>query len=200
MSCSATIETRVETESNYNAWKASTTRDLTDLATTSNEEKLNQVETDIFNTIECLRSKIAEIKQAPTNVANIQEAVVALQGELLTKEKQLEVAKQRALSISHPERATSDYEGWFPLGRPMRPTSLFLLIGFSLFFLLFFFGILMSFLGFNIQLSWMVPGATAAVPRQGWLGMIMGWINPLSLAAILAVVITGSLLIWMGTK
>lgn len=204
MSCSSSLETRINSGSSYTTWKNQATTDLNTLTATPNEATLSSVESDIFSTIECLRTKIASIKESPTNVANLQQRIVDIQKELTEKEAMYETAKERALSISHPEEKTSNYEGWFPLGRPMRSTSLFILIGFSIFFTLFFFGMLMSLLGFQIQLSWILPRigvpGTSTAPAKGWLAIILSWINPLSLAAVAALIITGGFLISMATK
>jgi len=207
MSCTTAIEARIENGSSFETWKNATTTDINTLAAASvlsadQLTTLQTLENDIYATINCIRTKSSSIRNSPTNVANIQERIVALEKEISTKKDQYEVAKQRAESIYAPEQKTSDYEGWFPIGRTMRSTSIFILIGFSIFFTLFFFGLLMSLLGFNIQLSWAVPQfkMPGAMPTQGWIAMIMGWINPLTLAALAALLITSSFLIWMGTK
>jgi hypothetical protein len=211
MSCTTAIEARIMNGASFETWKTATTGDTNTLATEASALTPNQLitlqtlENDIFATVNCIREKSTVIRAAPTSVSNIQERIVALQKELSMKEDQYEVAKQRAESIYATEQKTSNYEGWFPLGRSMRPTSLFILIGFSIFFTLFFFGMLMSLLGFNIQLSWVVPnfqmpGARPALPSQGWIAMIRGWINPLSLAAGTALLVTGGFLISMRTK
>jgi hypothetical protein len=210
MSCPTNIEARINNASTFETWKNATTTDINNFPANGilnvNElANLQTLESDIFSTVNCLREKSNAVRNTPTNVANIQERIVALEKEISTKKDQYEVAKQRAQSIYAPEQKTSDYEGWFPIGRTMRSTSLFILIGFSIFFTLFFFGLLMSLLGFNIQLSWVVPqfkmpGARPSLPTQGWIAMILSWINPLSLAAFTALLITGGFLIWMGTK
>lgn len=210
MSCPTNIETRINNGTTFQTWKDGTMTDIDNFPANGSLDanqltQLQTLESDVFSTVNCLREKINAIRATPTNVSNIQERIIALEKEIATKKDQYEVAKQRAESIHTPEQKTSDYEGWFPIGRTMRSTSLFILIGFSIFFTLFFFGLLMSLLGFQIQLSWMVPqfkmpGARPTVPTQGWMTMILSWINPLSLAAVAALLITGGFLIWMGTK
>jgi len=210
MSCPTNIEARINNGVAFESWKNATTTDINNFPTNGilNENeltKLQTLETDIFSTVNCLREKANAIRNMPTNIANIQERIVYLQAEIATKKDQYEVAKVRAESIHAPEQKTSDYEGWFPIGRTMRSTSLFILIGFSIFFTLFFFGLLMSLLGFNIQLSWAlpqfkIPGARPSVPTQGWIAMLLSWINPLSLAAVTALLITAGFLISMRTK
>lgn len=210
MSCTSAIEARIENGNSTEEWKQSTTNDINGLASAGvlSQDQLSQLRTlenDIFSMVDCARQKINTVKASPTNVSSLQEQIVSLQKEVSLKEDQYEVAKQRAQSIYAPEQKTTDYEGWFPLGRSIQPTSLFILIGFSIFFTLFFFGMLMSFLGFDIQLSWAVPrfqtpGARPAIPTQGWMALLLSWINPLTLAAFAALLITSGFLIWMGTK
>lgn len=199
MACTSAIESRLST-SQFDTWKNQTTNDLNTLSskntlTPAELTQLSALETDIFNTIDCARAKISSIRASPTNVSNLQEQIVAIQKELDLKQSQYDVAKERALSISHPEEKTSDYEGWFPLGRPMRSSSLFILIGFSIFFTLFFFGLLMSLLGFQIQMSWIVPKLQTPGVQTGWWGIIMSWINPLTMAALIALIVTASFLL-----
>jgi hypothetical protein len=204
MSCSTEQNTAIASTNGFTNWKNPILTDLNSSSLTS--EQLTQAESKIFGMVSCLREKIASVKSSPTNVSTLQEQVVALQKELEEKDDQYNVAKERALSISKIEEKTSDYEGWFPLNRPMRSTSLFLLIGFSIFFTLFFFGLVMSLLGFQIRLSWMVPQIpgipSTPLPSQskGYLGMLLGWINPLTLAALTALIITSGFLISMATK
>ncbi len=202
MSCSSAIEGRVNSTPSFTTWKNQTTTDLNTLSSsaTANPSTLSSIESDIFSTIECTRSKIATLRQSPSNVSTLQEKIVAIQSDLKTKQAQFDVAKERALSISHPEEKASKYEGWFPLNRPMQSTSLFILIGFSIFFTLFFFGMLMSLLGFQIRLSWILPSIGTPGPQTGWLGMLRSWVNPLTIAAFVALVITSGFLISMGTK
>jgi hypothetical protein len=204
MSCSAEQNTAIASTNGFSNWKTPILTDLNSGSLTS--DQLTQAESKIFGMVSCLREKIAAVKSSPTNVSTLQEQVVALQKDLKEKEDQYNVAKERALSISKIEEKTSDYEGWFPLNRPMRSTSLFLLIGFSIFFTLFFFGLVMSLLGFQIRLSWMVPqipgipSTQVPIQSKGYLGMLLGWINPLTLAALTALIITSGFLISMATK
>jgi|688.fasta_scaffold368012_2 hypothetical protein len=207
MSCTTAIETKINNGLQFETWKTQTLADINTLASkngvlsASELTQLQALESDLFNTINCIRLKTENLRTAPTNVSTIQEQIVGLQKEIDLKEGQYEVAKERAKSILNPEQKVSDYEGWFPIGRPMRSTSLFILIGFSIFFILFFFGLLMSFLGFQIQLSWVpkfqMPGVKPQIP---WLAMLWSWINPLTLAAITALLVTGGFLIYSYTK
>jgi hypothetical protein len=206
MSCLTSVETKINNPVQFDTWKTQTLTDINTLSAangvlTQNQlTQLQSLESDLFNTVNCIRLKQQALKSAPTNVANMQEQVVALQNEISTKQSQYDVAKERANSIQNPEQKTTDYEGWFPLGRSMRSTSLFILIGFSIFFILFFFGLLMSFLGFQVQLSWTLPRIPTSGPPTPWMTLILSWINPLTMAAFVALLVTSGLLIWMGTK
>jgi hypothetical protein len=207
MSCTGTVERRITQPGSFSTWSTQTLSDVNTLSaatggvlTPDQLTQLQRLETDLFDTVNCLRLKQQALRSAPTNVATMQEQIVALQNEISTKQDQYDVAKERANSIQNPEQKTSDYEGWFPIGRSMRSTSLFILIGFSIFFILFFFGLLMSFLGFQIQLSWALPRIQMSGPPTPWMTLILSWINPLTLAALTALIITSGFLIWMGTK
>jgi hypothetical protein len=202
MSCTTEQNGVLASTSTFTTWKTPITTGLNNASLTPTQ--LTTYEGQIFPMIECLREKIAAIRNSPTSVSTLQEQVVALQTELQEKQNQYDIAKERTLSISNIEEKTSDYEGWFPINRPMRSTSIFILIGFSIFFTLFFFGMVMSLLGFQIRLSWMVPQIPGRpqIPTQskGYLGMLLGWVNPLTLAALTALIVTSGFLISNATK
>lgn len=63
-------------------------------------------------------------------------------------------SKERYEAIAHPELQVSYYEGWFPLVRPMKETSLFILFSIGAFLILFslVFFLRMSGVEFNIQI------------------------------------------------
>jgi hypothetical protein len=81
----------------------------------------------------------------------------------LNKEKDaLEESKDRYEFIANPEMRTSYYEGWFPINRPMKEGSLFLLFASGLFLLLFSVVVFLRMGGIelNIQLPGYMESAT----------------------------------------
>lgn len=69
------------------------------------------------------------------NCIEDQEKRVDLEEYTSTKES-LQESKERLEFIKNPENYVSPYEGWFPLQRPMKDASLFVLFGIGLFVLL----------------------------------------------------------------
>lgn len=55
-----------------------------------------------------------------------------LEVDVASKQEEMEESKSRYESIKAPEQSVSYYEGWFPLFRPMKESSLFTLFGISL--------------------------------------------------------------------
>jgi len=75
-----------------------------------------------------------------------------LKSELLNAKEHLAIAQTRAKSTQNPGKDISAMGFKFPLGRPLRPTSVPFLIGFILFFIIMSFALLLN-LG-SIQISY----------------------------------------------
>lgn len=104
----------------------------------------------------------------------------------LNKEKDaLEESKDRYEFIANPEMRTSYYEGWFPMNRPMKEGSFFLLFASSLFLLLFSVVVFLRMGGIelNIQMPGYMESATGGFFSENR--------NFLTTALILSILIIG---------
>jgi hypothetical protein len=98
--------------------------------------------------------KTIEISQLPVlrHVYSCINEAIAIDPETLKKaETGYETAKARYESISPDHERVSYYEGWLPLFRPVKETSLFVLFGFSVVFLTISILFFLQLGGFQIQ-------------------------------------------------
>lgn len=193
------VSDRVTDQSKFQTWYDATKNSLDSL--TLNDVTLKDLETQIINTISCTQDKIKEKRALPNSNYTLQEQVVSLQTELNGKTDDVRTAKERAQSITNLNQKANQTESWFPLGRPLQQTSLFALIGISIFFTMMVIGLGASYFGFELNLSW-VPGPPQL--RGGFFSSIISlfyaWTNPLSLALLTSLIVTLSIVTWLSVK
>uniref|UniRef100_A0A6C0BJV0 Uncharacterized protein n=1 Tax=viral metagenome TaxID=1070528 RepID=A0A6C0BJV0_9ZZZZ len=194
-----TVSSRVTDQTKFQLWYDATKNslDTPDL----NDTTLKSLENQIIYTISCTQDKIKEKRALPNSNYTLQEQVVSLQTELNDKTDDVRTAKERAQSITNLNQKANQTESWFPLGRPLQQTSLFALIGISIFFTMMVIGLGASYFGFELNLSW-VPGPPQL--RGGFFGSIVSlfymWANPLSLALLTSLIVTLSIVTWLRVK
>ena len=67
--------------------------------------------------------------------------------------KDLEISKERVATLRNPNATLSYYDSWFPLNRPLKNSSLVIILGIAIFlFMISFFMILTTF-GFHLKMS-----------------------------------------------
>jgi hypothetical protein len=146
-----------------------------------------------------VQDQIRSKRSLPNSNYTLQEEVVTLQTTLESLKDDVRTAKERAQSITNLNQKVNQTESWFPIGRPLQQISLFALVGISIFFTMMFIGLMASYFGFELNLSW-VPGPSYM--RQGnsiW-ALLYSWANPLSLALLTSLIITLSIITWLRTK
>jgi hypothetical protein len=104
---------------------------------------------DILRAVEMLQKRVNN-NPATTLQTNIDE-LVAVQAEIAQAKQDLQVAKDRADSL----RLTvpSYYESWFPISRPLRKTTIIVLIAIGIFFFALTFFMALHAFGFILQLN-----------------------------------------------
>lgn len=194
-----TVSSRVTDQTKFQIWYDATKNSLDNA--TLNDTTLKPLEEQIIDTISCTQDKIKEKRALPNSNYTLQEQVVSLQTELNNKTDDVRTAKERAQSITNLNQKANQTESWFPLGRPLQQTSLFALIGISIFFTMMVIGLGASYFGFELNLSW-VPGPPQL--RGGFFGSIVSlfymWANPLSLALLTSLIVTLSIVTWLRVK
>ena len=92
-----------------------------------------------------------------TEIYNSEVEIVGLQKVLEARKLDVEVAKDRATMVQRPELTASYYDGWFPIGRPLKRSSVPILIGLATFFITLGFFTLLELLGISNAFSVNVP-------------------------------------------
>jgi hypothetical protein len=74
--------------------------------------------------------------------------------ESITKKQvAVQIAKDRAASLQNINSKVSFYQSWFPLSKPLKQSSLPVLIGLTLFMFILLFGYLLALMGIEIKLD-----------------------------------------------
>ncbi len=167
--CTDTLDSRLSPDETgvtaFNTWKAQTSAKITELNGTITNNALpdarkGEYETlhrDIAQTLACLQEKQNTELDAANSVYTAQDRIVQLQREIKEREEEIQIAKDRVTYIRDPDAHPSYYQSWFPMDRPMRPSSVPVLIGIVVFFTMLILLGLLSFLGFNLSIG--APGA-----------------------------------------
>ena len=104
---------------------------------------------DITQTLACLKTKLdyyATSAAVPYEIMDINESI----GK---KQASVQIAKDRAASLQNINSKVSYYQSWFPLAKPLKQSSLPILIGLTLFMFVLLFGYLLALLGIEIKLA-----------------------------------------------
>jgi hypothetical protein len=88
-----------------------------------------------------------------TEIAETTQEIKNLQKQLNTRKIDIDVARDRASMTKRPEMTASYYDGWFPLNRPLKTSSIPILIGVSTMLLVSAFLILLEFFGLQTRIT-----------------------------------------------
>jgi hypothetical protein len=142
----------------YTPRGAITAQSFPDFCSSVSSSDILQLITTIKNNTENNRSKsVPHSSATPLQTAAMQfccrlQNNNTLKSELLNAKEHLAIAQTRAKSTQNPGKDISAMGFKFPLGRPLRPTSVPFLIGFILFFIIMSFALLLN-LG-SVQISY----------------------------------------------
>jgi hypothetical protein len=112
----------------------------------------NNTESSSSTSKSVLASSATQLQTAATQFCCTLQNNNTLKSELLKAKEHLAIAQTRAKSTQNPAKDISAMGFKFPLGRPLRPTSVPFLIGFIFFFIIMSFALLLN-LG-SIQISY----------------------------------------------
>jgi hypothetical protein len=103
----------------------------------TNLDSLQRKENTINRLIKCITGDIATLQTEAGKIYNLEKELSEKTKEANSKEEIAKEAKERAKSLETPYNKTSVWEAWFPLGRPLQKESVPVLLGISIFFLIF---------------------------------------------------------------
>lgn len=138
-------------------WSSEYTSSLNTLASlsappsTAQQQTLSAAIKDIENMDECLESQIQELSSSSNNISANQETILALNAKIQKEEENAAIARDRVAYIRDPATAVSNYESWFPMGRPMKLVSMIAILGVTLFVSVFALLIALSAVGIDVS-------------------------------------------------
>jgi hypothetical protein len=141
---------------NFSSWKSMTATSLNSITSSTNptplqQDTLNTTANDIFQTVACLNEKIRGVSELTNRIQTAQEEIISLNRQISEADEHVSIARDRVGYIRNPEKHTSFYESWFPLGRPMDKKSIPILIAINTF--LFIAGIFVIMTIFGLKIS-----------------------------------------------
>ena len=181
------------THDNFTNWKDRQRVAIEGIGLTTDEAAITSKESDLSQALSCLQNEITAQTQTSTSVTTLYDQKNQLQKRIDDKHKSNQVAKDRVALLTNPERKTTVYESWFPLQRPLKLSTVLILLVIGLFFISIFIGILLKQFGItlDISLETKIPGATAGFSK---------YINPLTLGLAGALVITIGVILYLIYK
>lgn len=191
MACASIL--REMTHDNFTNWKDRQRVAIEGIGLTTDEAAITSKESDLSQALSCLQNEITAQTQTSTSVTTLYDQKNQLQKRIDDKHKSNQVAKDRVALLTNPERKTTVYESWFPLQRPLKLSTVLILLVIGLFFISIFIGILLKQFGItlDISLETKIPGATAGFSK---------YINPLTLGLAGALVITIGVILYLIYK
>ena len=191
MACASIL--REMTHDNFTNWKDRQRVAIEGIGLTTDEAAITSKESDLSQALSCLQNEITAQTQTSTSVTTLYDQKNQLQKRIDDKHKSNQVAKDRVALLTNPERKTTVYESWFPLQRPLKLSTVLILLVIGLFFISIFIGILLKQFGItlDISLETRIPGATSSFSK---------YINPLTLGLAGALVITIGVIIYLTSK
>ena len=115
--------------------------------------KLSSNDASLSGIINTLQQRVN--KNPATVLSTDMDSLININSQIVQAEKDLQIAKDRSNSLRKTS-VTSYYESWFPINRPLRKSSMFVLLIIGIFFFtLTFFIVLQSFgLHLHLNISW----------------------------------------------
>lgn len=196
--CSDLVEGRIATSTAFESWRATTDAALTQLAAGTTTPvaltTLSEKEADILQTNLCLQQKLRGLGTATDAISSRQQEILDLEQRIQNQTQLVEISKDRVRYTRKAERPVSFYESWFPVGRPLRPITIPILFGISLFFGVFFLLITFSSMGYIFSLK---------VPDSPFFDMIVAYFSQLGLTTpfwIVLAVLIGFVIYYFRTR
>ena len=165
--CTPTITANI---ANFSTWKSTASTSLNSITSSSNptqlqQDTLNTTANSIFQTIACLNEKIKGVSGLTNEIQTAHESIISLNKQISEADEHVSIARDRVAYIRNPEKHTSFYESWFPLGRPMDKKTIPVLIALNTF--LFIAGIFVIMTLFGLKISF--PLSSTSTMSSGYM-------------------------------
>ncbi len=114
---------------------------------------LERAETTLNSLITCIQKDMMQRNTESSKLYTLQQELEELRKEAKDKKQIAEEAKERSNLLDSPYSKTTWYEGWFPLGRPLRKEAVPVLLTVSILMLVFATGVFLRLAGFELRLD-----------------------------------------------
>jgi len=182
-SCSADEKNTISSQKNYTTWKENTKLNL---GQNSNEIDVGRAEQVIVSMLKCLNTQ----DTIPTSIQNAQWELAQLQSTYDDELEDSHIAKERVERMRNPEQHVSFYEGWFPIDKPLKKSSIPILIAFSILFFTLFIGFILATMTVTLSINF-------AFMQNSW---FMSMIYTINKHLWIVLIILIGIIIWLANK
>jgi hypothetical protein len=161
----------------YEVWKGGRVDVLNSLATKTtgindtDRARMTDVEAGVSQMMTCLREGLDSSLNVSNTISDLQSEILRVSTSLSKQEKAIDIAKERLQYVKDEQKDVSYYQGWFPIQRPLKQTTVPVLVFLTILFLMFSCGLLLKMGGMQVQVGmpWIVallvaPGTTQFTP------------------------------------
>lgn len=128
--------------------------------------KIRRLEATLSNLYECLQSTILNKQAKMSQLYDLQTQLSEKEIEAKEKEAVAATAVERTETVRDPYAKTNRWESWFPLYRPMKQTSLPVLLAASVFLLVVSVGLFLQLASIELKWSFMPVSESFITPTQ----------------------------------
>ena len=130
----------------------------------TNLDLLQTLELKVYNMTRCLQKEITERSERAGDIYRIQDELTQEEKEAKGMEQTAKEAKERAKLLNNPYSKTNRHELWFPMGRPLKPQSVPVLLSIAIFFLILSLGMFLRLA--NIEFKLVSPLFAYVLPQR----------------------------------
>lgn len=115
--------------------------------------KLIVLENQLQKYLSCVNSDLQEMGRQASKIYSLQDTLKENRKKVAKMEETAKEAAERSQLVTDPYSQTSYQESWFPLGRPLKKDNVPVLLAFSIFFLVFAFGMFLRLSSLDLQFT-----------------------------------------------
>ncbi len=114
---------------------------------------LQALEANLQKYLSCVNTDLQEYGRQASKIYTLQDQLKAKRKDVQKMKETADEAAERSKLVTDPYSQTSYHESWFPLGRPMKKDNIPVLLAFSIFFLVFAFGMFLRLSSIDLQFT-----------------------------------------------
>lgn len=124
-------------------------------------DSLVALENNLNKYLNCINTDLQEYGRQASKIYKYQDELKDKRNDLKKMKEVANEASERVKLVTDPYSQTSYHESWFPLGRPMKKDNIPVLLAFSIFFLVFAFGMFLRLSSLDLQFTSAMTGINA---------------------------------------